>query len=114
MREVIATGRLTLRDSLDTSRDYVSVDDATDCIMEIATTGRHRIYNVGTGRPVSNRELAERFRELTGCEVERLPGGASLCRPQLSVDRVRQEFGFRGSDILADLPALLDAYQASS
>jgi nucleoside-diphosphate-sugar epimerase len=96
---------------LDSSRDYVSVRDVADYLIDIATAGRHRVYNVASGRNVSNRELAARLEELTGATVTVAPGAPNVSYPPMDVTRVREEFGFRASDLLDELPGLLEAYR---
>ncbi len=111
LREVVTTGKLTLRTALESSRDYVGVHDVVDCLIDIATAGRHRVYNVASGRNVSNRQLVDRLQELTGCAVRVAPGAPRVSFPRLAVERVREEFGFEASSVLTDLPYLLDAYR---
>ena len=111
LRDVIDGGEITLRTALDSTRDFISVDDVVGCLIEIASSGRHRIYNVASGREVSNRKLAARLTELTGCRVSVAPGAPPAAMPAVSVDRVREEFGFEASNLLADLPELIALYR---
>lgn len=50
LREVVATGQLTLRSDLDSRRDFVNVRTVVARLIDIATRGRERIYNVASGR----------------------------------------------------------------
>jgi nucleoside-diphosphate-sugar epimerase len=111
LREVVTTGKLTLGSAFESSRDFASVHDVVGCLIEIATTGRHRVYNLASGRPVTNEQLAVRLSELTGCEVEVVRGAPLVSLPPLSVERVREEFDFQSSNLLDDLPDLLHLYQ---
>jgi len=38
-------------------------------------------------------------------------GAPCIAYPALDVERAQEEFAFRGSDLLDDLPGLLDAYR---
>lgn len=80
-------------------------------MIDIATGGRHSIYNLGSGHNVTNHDLATRLTELTGCRVSVAAGAPRVGYPPLDVERVREEFGFRGSSLLDDLPELLRAYR---
>ena len=111
LREVVTEGETTLGMALESSRDYVNVHDAVGCLIDIAIGGRHRVYNVGSGHNVTNRQLAARLTELTGCRVKVAGGAPSIEYPSLDVRRVREEFAFHGSDLLGDLPDLLRAYR---
>lgn len=85
--------------------DYVHVDDACrayESALEVSE-GESFVYNVGGGRPVSVRELAETAarlaEELTGrrVEVEFAPAPADKLWPnrRLSVEKIGRELGWR-------------------
>jgi nucleoside-diphosphate-sugar epimerase len=114
LREIVDTGELTLRTALESSRDFVSVEDVVGCLISIAAKGRQRIYNVASGRRVSNRELAARLTQLTGCRIRVAAGAPRVSFPPLSVDRVHEEFGFESSDLLDALPDLLRLYREAA
>ncbi len=111
LREVVTKGETTLGMALESSRDYVNVHDAVGCLIDIAIGGRHPVYNVGSGHNVTNRQLAARLTELAGCRVRVAAGAPRIAYPPLDVERIREEFDFRGSDLLEDLPDLLRAYR---
>lgn len=110
LRDVVTTNAVTFRTSLSSARDFVSVDDVADCLVDIATRGRHRLYNVAGGRRVSHRELAARLVELTGCRVEVAADASDLSYSSIAIERLRSEFGYRPARLLDDLPHLLQAY----
>ncbi len=111
LRAVVTKDEVTLGMALESSRDYVNVHDAVGCLIDIAVGGRHRVYNVGSGHNVTNRQLAARLTELTGCRVRVAAGAPRIAYPTLDVERVREEFEFRGSNLLDDLPELVRAYR---
>ncbi len=111
LREVATKGETTLGMALESSRDYVNVNDAIGCLIDIAIGGRHPVYNVGSGYNVTNGQLAARLTELTGCRVRVAAGAPRIAYPPLDVERVREEFGFPASNLLDDLPDLLRAYR---
>ncbi len=112
LREVVTTGELTLRTSLESARDYVRVDDVVTALIDIATAGRQRVYNLASGHNVSHGALAARLVELTGCRVEVLPGAPTVSFPEISVERLREEFVFEPASVLDDLPALLEDFSS--
>lgn len=114
LRDVVTKGETTLGMALESSRDYVNVHDAVGCLIDIAISGSHPVYNLGSGHNVTNHQLAARLTELTGCRVRMARGAPLVSYPALDVERVRQEFGFRTSHLLEDLPDLLRAYQEAA
>jgi nucleoside-diphosphate-sugar epimerase len=113
IRDAVQNRKVILYTSLDSEKDYVSISDVVDALIKIATSGRQDIYNIASGRNVSNLELMERIRQLTSCEIEVAPGARRSVFPLVNIDRLTQEFHFRPAFILDDLPQLVDLYKCS-
>jgi nucleoside-diphosphate-sugar epimerase len=110
IRDAVTNGRVVLRTSPDSEKDYVSIDDVTEVLIKIARGGRQQIYNLASGVNVSNRALVEAISRMTKCEVEFLPNAPSVRFPPSSIDRVREEFRFNPRSVLHDLEELLCSY----
>jgi len=106
LEDFTSTGAVTIRESPDSSKDYVSVEDVADLAEKIARSGRHRIYNVASGQPVSHMEIARAAMD-EGYDCAFAPGGARRVFPKINIARVTTEFGFRPKSLLRDLPSLL-------
>lgn len=100
-------GQIVLRSDLDSSKDYILLDDVLTLLPRIAVSGRERIYNVAGGGNIRHRELAGRLVELTGCALDILPAAPRQCFPTIDIKRIRAEFDFVPSSVLDALPALL-------
>jgi nucleoside-diphosphate-sugar epimerase len=112
IRDALTKGRIALRTSPDSEKDYVSIDDVTEVLLRIARGGKHEIYNLASGVNVSNRALLEAIRRITNCEVEFLADAPQMRFPPSSIDRVRQEFGFSPRSVLEDLEGLVSLYRS--
>jgi nucleoside-diphosphate-sugar epimerase len=110
LRDAITNGKVVLRTSPDSAKDYVSIDDVVEALIRIAMEGRHRIYNVAGGVNVSNGELLASISALTGCGVEVAPGAASVVFPRVSIERVREDFGFEPAPVLGEMERLVNLY----
>ncbi len=112
VREAVDRGRVELRTSLDSERDFVHVADVVSVLPEIALRGRRRLYNVASGRSTSNAEIVEALRRETGCEAAVAPGAARSAYPTVDVSRVRDDLGFVPSaDVVSRMPAIVEAYR---
>jgi nucleoside-diphosphate-sugar epimerase len=109
--QAVSAGKVVLQTSLDSEKDYVSIDDVTDLLLKIAADGRHRIYNVASGRNVSNGTLMARVAELSGCDVEVAPQAKTIRFPRIGIERIRDEFGFSPADMMDDIGGLLTSYE---
>ena len=112
IRDAVIEGKVALQTSADSAKDYVSLKDVVEVLINIAKSGRERIYNVASGSNVSNHEITEKIRLLTGCEVEIPPSAPKHAFPLINVDRVAHEFGFKPSRMLDDLDHLVELYKA--
>jgi len=113
LKDVIAKGKVVLRTAPDSAKDYISVGDVVSSLLQIATSGRERIYNVASGINVSHKELAEKLRDLTGCEIEFAPGAETVTFPQINIERMRSEFHFAPASILDELADLVRLYESN-
>lgn len=96
--------------SLESAKDYVSLDDVVELIPAIATSGRDRIYNVAAGSNVTNGEIADVVSAACGCTFSVAPGAPTIVSSVIDVERISNEFGFRPKRLIDDLPELIARY----
>jgi nucleoside-diphosphate-sugar epimerase len=112
VREAVSTKQVKVHSSPDSEKDYVSVHDVVDSLIKIALGGKQEIYNVASGVNVSNFELTQRLRELTGCRIAFDPLAVKQSFPRISINRMRSEFEFQPSSVLDDLGKIVESYKA--
>jgi nucleoside-diphosphate-sugar epimerase len=100
-------GRLLLQRSLDSDRDFVSVEDVARQILAVARSGRHRIYNIGSGRNTSNGELGRALAGLTGTALEVAADAPTVRSPPIDISRLQAETAFQPRLLLDELPRLV-------
>jgi nucleoside-diphosphate-sugar epimerase len=100
--------------SEDAGRDYVALDDVIEALLAIATRGTQPIYNVASGKNVTNGELFAAVRSETGVDLRGTAGSASSRSPHVTIDRMAAEFGWRPVQLLEALPGLISAASAGS
>lgn len=111
IREAVGRGRVTLRTALESTKDYVGVEDVVSVLPRIATSGRERVYNIAAGANTTHVELAATIGRLTGCDFMIEPGAETVSFPLILIDRVRNEFGFSPSPVLDSLGDLVGEYE---
>jgi nucleoside-diphosphate-sugar epimerase len=114
IKEALLNRKVVLQTAADSEKDYVSIDDVVEALINIASSGKHRIYNLASGTNVSNRQLMERIGELTGCETEFAPQAPRIGFPLINIERLRAEFDFQPADLLADMGPLVESYKMST
>ena len=105
IRDALAHRSLEIATAPDTARDYVHIDDVVRLLPEIARRGQG-IYNLASGMNIANRELIAAIATATGCTI-RMTGQGGAPAPIVSVERLRDEFGFRPKAVLGSIAGLV-------
>jgi nucleoside-diphosphate-sugar epimerase len=111
IKEAITMGKVTVHNAPEAEKDYISIHDVVDGLLKIAVSARQNIYNLASGRNVSNQTLLQRISELTGCEVGFDPATARMSFPVISIERICSEFEFWPRCLLDDLDQLINSYR---
>lgn len=107
LREGRETGGVVFRQSPASAKDYVSVAAAVRMLPAIATAGRQRTYNVASGGNTSHAAIGYYLRDIAGWHTGFAPDAPTVRHPAIDTARLDAEFGPTGSNLIADLPALL-------
>jgi nucleoside-diphosphate-sugar epimerase len=113
VRSAVDRGSVVFRSAPESSKDYIAVEDAVRLLTGISIRGRERLYNVASGSPVTNAQLAETLQGW-GSEVAFDDGAPRVTFPIIDTTRVRDEFAFTPRSVLDDLPGLLAQYRDRS
>lgn len=111
IKEALSRNELTTRSTPTSERDYVSVDDVVSGLIDVATRGRHEIYNIASGQNVSNECVAEKIGKLTGAKLTFRSEEPDSHPPQISIERIQREFDFKPVGIVDELEGLIDSYR---
>jgi nucleoside-diphosphate-sugar epimerase len=111
VRNAIHDKHITLATSLDSAKDYLSVETAAKLLLDIATSGRHRLYNVASGVNVTNRAIVEMLHSMSGCVVEVQGSAETIIFPLIDIGRLRNEFPFEAETVLGSIPRLMAVNQ---
>lgn len=111
IRDALNGRRPTLNTTLDSAKDYISVDDVTRLLPDIAARGRERIYNLAAGANVTNAEIVEVLGRATGCRFQVDAAARRVIFPEIDTRRVKNEYGFVARSLIEALPGLVDQYK---
>jgi nucleoside-diphosphate-sugar epimerase len=104
-------GKIILNSTLDSCKDHISIDDVVEILPQIAINGNHKLYNIASGRNTTVGEIAHKLIELTGCNVEVNKEARKICLPNISIDKIKQEFIFNPGNIIDSLGELVSEYR---
>lgn len=110
IRDAFRNKRIVLHTSLDSKKDYINIKDVVNILPKIAVHGNRKIYNVASGKNVTNAQIVDILGRLTGCIVEVDENAKRICYPNIYVSRIKEEFAFTPSKITDDLNELVSKY----
>jgi len=93
LEEVRTRGAARMLTTPDSAKDYIGLDDAVALLESIALGGRHRIYNVASGRNTENQAVAQLIEKHLSAPVTYTPDARRIIYPIINIDRIREEFG---------------------
>jgi nucleoside-diphosphate-sugar epimerase len=114
IRDAVDKKKVVLSVSLDSEKDYVSIDDVVKLVREIATRGRHRLYNIASGVNTTNRDLLRSIQSITGCALEVSENAEKKVYPKISISRIREEFHFSPASLSDVIAAMVYAHKSAS
>jgi nucleoside-diphosphate-sugar epimerase len=106
VRDLKEKGAVTIGESPQSSKDYLSIDDAVRIMEKIALGGRERVYNVASGTITTHADIAAVFGGL-GYKVSFAEHGPTRAFPRIDVTKIKNEFGITCRTLADDLPALV-------
>lgn len=93
LEDALAGRELRIATHSSSVKDYVDIRDVVELLPRLFE-GRHRIYNVASGRQTTHRELAEGLASLTGSKLVWAPDAPDASFPPTSIERIVDEFDF--------------------
>lgn len=106
LKEASTNKRVELQTTANSSKDFIHIDDVVTYLRRIALNGKHRIYNLASGRNTSNAQVAQVLTDM-GIDVSYSDGAASWSMPTIDVSRIENEFGGVRRNLVDDLPQLV-------
>jgi nucleoside-diphosphate-sugar epimerase len=88
-------GRIYLKTDLNSSKDYVHIDDIADLITIIAVQGSKRIYNLASGSSIKHSDWVSQIALHTGCIIEVALHAPVINFVPIDITRVKSEFNFK-------------------
>jgi len=108
MRDALSGRQPDLWIAPESSKDYVAIDDVVSLLPRIAQSGRHRIYNLASGREVTAGEIVARLEAATGATARWRPDGPFVASARIDVSRITEEFEVNWRELMDDLDALIE------
>jgi len=113
LKDVIKTKKALINMSPQSSKDYVAIEDVIKVIRSIASTGKSKIYNVASGRNITNKQISDKITEVSGAEINYSPSASTLIFPTICIKKITEEFHFRPTPVVDMIPQIYAGLLAS-
>jgi nucleoside-diphosphate-sugar epimerase len=113
IRDALQRGFVRLGVHPEGAKDYVAIADVIEMLERIALGGRYRLYNVAAGENVTNRKIMDTLREYTNCSIEWIPDAPLISAPPISIELLREEFGYAPRQLVQQFPTLIEQYRTN-
>jgi nucleoside-diphosphate-sugar epimerase len=94
LAEARREGKVVVRTSKQSSKDYIDIRDVCAVLERIALGGKSRLYNVASGVNTSNETIAAAIARGCAAHVEFAGGAPTNQFPPIDISRIRNEFMF--------------------
>ena len=111
LRQAAQTGSIVVRSARASEKDHVSIEDVVEVTRQIIIQGKERVYNIAAGRNTLQGDVLDAIAASSGSRVT-VESDAVVRFAPIEISRVRDEFGFQPRDVIADIPALWEAFRA--
>lgn len=111
IKDAVSKGEIKLGLPADSAKDYIVIDDVVSLIQLISMKGVKRMYNVASGQPLSNKQLADEIRKYTNCKVEFPKIVNALNFPVIQTERIKEEFLYSPRHILPEIKLLIEKFK---
>jgi nucleoside-diphosphate-sugar epimerase len=110
LEDAVKHGRLKINTSPDSAKDYISLKDVVSNLTLISLSGREKIYNVASGQVISHAEIANLF-IAAGISVEFANNAPKIVFPEISIQKIKNEFAFNPQPVLPLMKKSIDKIQ---
>lgn len=109
--DAIKNNKIVLRSTLDSEKDYVDIDDLVRLIPKILLEGKSDIYNIASGHNTKTRDILDEIVKLTDCTVEIEKDAKKFSYPEISIDKIKNEFNFTPTPVVNQIRKMVSKYQ---
>ncbi len=107
IRDCVRSGRVELQTALDSTKDYVSVDDVAAILLQLGPSGSHSIYNIASGVNTSHEAIVRELIGLTAAAVSVAEGSPTVTFPRIDIRRAATELNYSPRRLEGLLPELV-------
>ena len=94
IKDAVEKKEIILNTTLDSEKDYIRIDDVVNMILKLSNKGKSGIYNVATGKNISNEFITSRLKKMTNCNIKVSENATAIKFPIINICKIKEEFNF--------------------
>lgn len=111
IRDALKTGKIALDTALDSAKDYVAMEDVVCLLPKMAMTGTRRVYNLASGCQTTHEQIVTEICSTLGAVFQVRDGVPRSHFPDVSIERLREEFEFQPQPTGPQVRQLCECYR---
>ena len=112
IRDAIQKSKINISINVNSTKDYIAIDDVINLIFKIQKKNKFRIYNVASGKNIALKKIIQIIKRKTNCKVFTKNQNISIKEPIISISRIKNEYNFKPSlNIDNHLPKLIAEFK---
>ena len=94
------------------SKDFLEVNEAFDVLNKILKYGKHRVYNVASGKNIKLFKIINKIKTITNCAVVYKNQKVMIKEPLIDISRIKNEFKFKPTNnLISSLDKIIHNYK---
>ena len=111
IRNALKKGKIQIRVNLNSTKDYIHIDDVIKMIMKISSNSKEKVYNLAAGKNIKIKDLADIIQKYTKCKIFLKNQNKIIQEPKININKIKKEFGFKPKlNLKVDLPKLIKKF----
>jgi len=103
IRNSVKYKKIDIYISKNSTKDFIYVNDAFDVLFKIIKRGKHRLYNVASGKNIKLFKILKEIKKITNCKINYTHNSKIVNEPKINIKRIIKEFNFRPKNNLINL-----------
>ena len=95
IRNSVKYKKIDIYISKNSTKDFIYVNDAFDVLLKIIKRGKHRLYNVASGKNIKLSKILKEIKKITNCKINYTHNSNVVKEPKVNIKRIINEFNFK-------------------
>lgn len=95
IKDAIFSSSIVLETTLNSSKDYIKIDDVVKMLVELSQKKINGIFNVSSGKNITNKNILELLSENTGADYSIVENPKEIVIPIIPNDKILKELNYK-------------------